>query len=176
MKTEELEQELKKIENDFEIKFSIYKRRDELRVMLINDSGRTSDVFTIGEYKILDFKIHYGFDYLEDEAKDKLFKLLYKYTSTPPKDRKPIKLEKTYYLEHKWIGKSHFANYLIFYGPIEENDPYLEDLEQASYIDSSIFEFTEKQIEQIKQKYNTDLKGFEMVEVKNDIIWTCRRI
>lgn len=169
MKTEKLEQKLKQIESEYGVKFSIYKRRDEIRIMLINDSGKTSDVCTIGEYKTYDFKIQYGFDDLEDEAKEKLLKLLFLYTSTPPKDRKPIKLEKTYYLEHKWIGKGHFANYLIFYKPIEEDNPYLEDLEQASYIDSSIFQFTEKQIEQIKQKYNTDLKEFEMVEVEDEL-------
>lgn len=168
MKTEELEQEIKKIENDFGIKFSLYKRRDELRVMLINDSGRTSDVLTISELKSYDFKIQYGFNDLEDEVKDKLLKLLYKYISTPPKDRKPIKLEKTYYLEHKWIGKGHYTNYLIFYKPIEEDNPYLDSLEEASYSDDSLFEFTKDQIEQIKQKYNTDLKEFEIVEVEDE--------
>lgn len=92
---------------------------------------------------------------------DKLYKLCFEYANTPVKDREE---EKKYYLRHKWIGDKQ--NYLI--KPKIERKPFLFQSFDNCYgrPTTERGEFTEKEIEEIKEKFDTDLSDFELVEVK----------
>lgn len=92
-----------------------------------------------------------------------LFALIFQYACTPIKDRK----DKTrYYLRHKWI--SYKRNYLI--KPKMERKSYTFQNFDNSYERPTTerAKFTEKEIEEIKQTFNTDLNDFEIIEVENE--------
>lgn len=98
----------------------------------------------------------YGYDI------DELYKLCFEYTSTPVEDREE---EKRYYLRHKWIKT--IGNVLkMFLNYYEEEDKfYLYTKAQTPFVKTA---FTEKEIEELKEKFDTDLNDFELVEVKDD--------
>lgn len=91
-----------------------------------------------------------------------LFALIFQYACTPIKDRK--EKEKKYYLRHKWIGNKR--NYLI--KPKMECKSYTFQNFDNSYERPTTerAKFTEKEIEEIKEKLNTNLEDFELVEVE----------
>ena len=94
-----------------------------------------------------------------DEKDLNMIKASIEYAETPPEDREG---EKKFYLKHRWLNL--------------ETDNYLHlDVEDGSCIldDDVEFEFTKieltkKEIEEIKKKFNTDLKDFELVEVEDE--------
>ena len=87
-----------------------------------------------------------------------LFALIFQYACTPIKDRE--EKEKEFYLKHKWI-KGCAIMYL-----------YRNELNGYCYLGENKCRphrqrrFTLKDIEEIKEKFNTDLNDFELVEVK----------
>lgn len=93
-----------------------------------------------------------------------LFALIFQYACTPIKDRK--EKEKKYYLRHKWIGNKR--NYLI--KPKMECKSYTFQNFDNSHERPTTerAKFTEKEIEEIKEKLNTNLEDFELVEVENE--------
>lgn len=90
-----------------------------------------------------------------------LYKLCFEYTSTPVEDREE---EKKYYLIHRYFriagGGSGFFTI--------ENASGLSFLKYKTNLDHYSQKFTEKEIEELKEKLNTNLDGFEMVEVEDD--------
>lgn len=102
--------------------------------------------------------------YLDGYDVDELYKLCFEYTSTPPEDREE---EKKFYLKHKWfmtefgdtyyLCKCYNAAGKISYGV------------RLSYIThDETWLFTLKEIEEIKEKFDTDLSDFELVKVKDE--------
>lgn len=95
----------------------------------------------------------YGYDV------DELYKVCFEYANTPPEDREE---EKEFYLKHKWI-KGCAIMYL-----------YRNELNGYCYLGENKCRphkqrrFTLKDIEEIKEKFNTDLADFELVEVEDD--------
>lgn len=89
-----------------------------------------------------------------------LFALIFQYAITPIKDREE---EKRYYLKHRWLQRYGKSNYLN----IEAGGNYygLNDIRDLEYVQTK---FTLKEIEEIKKKFDTDLKDFELVEVEDD--------
>lgn len=89
---------------------------------------------------------------------EELYKLCFEYANTPVKDRKDK--EKEFYLKHKWI-KGCAIMYL-----------YRNELNGYCYLGENKCRphkqrrFTLKDIEEIKEKFDTDLKDFELVEVE----------
>lgn len=96
---------------------------------------------------------------IEDEDKSKLLDLIVEFAKTPVEDREE---EKRYYLRHKWVN-SKTNNYLHF---SEENNFYNLSVYKSFDAWKTQLQFTEKEIEEIKKKFDTDLKDFELVEVK----------
>lgn len=88
-----------------------------------------------------------------------LYKLCFEYTSTPVEDREE---EKKYYLIHRYFriagGGSGFFTI--------DNDSGLSFLKYKTNLDHYSQKFTEKEIEELKEKLNTNLDGFEMVEAE----------
>lgn len=78
---------------------------------------------------------------------------------TPPEERED---EKKYYLRHKFLEYIH-CNYLNYdYGVQELN------LNDKGQFDNIQTQFTQKEIDEIKEKYDTTLDDFELIEVKNE--------
>ena len=94
----------------------------------------------------------YGYDVQE------LYKLCFEYTSTPVEDREE---EKKYYLKHKWMRRGDF-NFLYF-----DKDFKIYGLTSIRFKEAKT-EYTEKEIEEIKEKFDTDLSDFELVEVEDE--------
>lgn len=89
-----------------------------------------------------------------------LFALIFQYVITPIEDRKDK--EKEFYLKHKWI-KGCAIMYL-----------YRNELNGYCYLGENKCRphkqrrFTLKDIEEIKEKFNTDLADYELVEVEDE--------
>lgn len=86
-----------------------------------------------------------------------LFALIFQYAVTPIEDREE---ENRYYLRHKWLNDSAL-NYLQ---TDKKNNYY--SLSVLNDTNTWKTEFTEKEIEEIKEKFDTDLNDFEIVEVE----------
>lgn len=100
-----------------------------------------------------------AWDYILDDDKNKLLSLIVEFTKTPAKYREE---EKRYYLKHRYFriagGGSGFFTI--------ENASGLSFLKYKTNLDHYSQKFTEKEIEELKEKLNTNLDGFEMVEVE----------
>ena len=98
-----------------------------------------------------------AWNYLPKMHKIKLFDWLMEYVKTPIDEREE---PKKYYLRHKWI-KSKKYNYLIM-----DIDGSGFDIGGTDLPDWSKTKFTREEIDEIKQKFNTDLSDFEEEEVE----------
>ena len=98
-------------------------------------------------------------DELCEIDKKELFDLLIEYAKTPIEDREE---EKKFYLRHKWLNLGT-DNYLHL--DVDDGSCMLDDNEEFSY---TKIKLTEKEIKEIKKKFNTDLADFELVEVVDE--------
>lgn len=104
----------------------------------------------------------FNFINIEWKNQDKLFDLIVEYARTPIEDREE---EKKVIIQHKYLVSKNFNPVNLvwnktknIYRPVRclfDNPTY-----QA--------QFTLKEIEEIKKKLDTDLKDFELVEVKDE--------
>ena len=94
------------------------------------------------------------------EDKDfNMIKAAIEFAETPIEDREE---EKKYYLKHRWIIDKSFYMYL-------QKPSCYDDKMRLAFFDFSgnnDKKFTLKEIEEIKKKFDTDLKDFELVEVE----------
>lgn len=95
----------------------------------------------------------------DDLPLEELYKLCFEYAATPVKDREE---EKKFYLMHKFF-QGHIDCKQYFCIRISNGNPLLKGF-PTPYADK--IEFTLKEIEEIKEKFGTDLKDFELVEVE----------
>lgn len=68
--------------------------------------------------------------------------------------------QKKYYLKHRFLNTEDYNYYFQ-----DKYDGFLDDKYSYSQ-DEYKSKFTLKEIEEIKEKYNTDLKDFEIIEVE----------
>lgn len=81
------------------------------------------------------------------------------FAETPPEDREE---EKKFYLKHRWMKPRPIdKNYLNLW--IGTNEYWLDCKNETEDVQT---QFTKKEIEEIKEKFNTDLADFEEVEVE----------
>ena len=97
---------------------------------------------------------------LAEDEREKIYVLLTKLAETDLEDREE---EKKYYLKHKWISYSG-RQYLNL-----NTDKNKYDINSKSNSAEFKTQFTLEEINKIKEKFNTDLSDFEIVEVKNEI-------
>ena len=91
-----------------------------------------------------------------------LYKLCFEYASTPVKDREE---EKKFYLKHKYLVQARdYKTGFLNYDPC--NDRLFIHSERQTHFTTT--QFTLKEIEEIKEKFDTDLVDFELVEVEDD--------
>lgn len=119
----------------------------------------TYAIATIGTDEYRDFVIQGKFiDKDTDVTKIYiLFKLIMEYTNTPVEDRKE---EKKYWLRHRFL-ESKPLKYLNFNSEIG-----IFKLNTITQSENSQTQFTQEEIDEIKERYNTTLDDFEQTEVK----------
>lgn len=101
-------------------------------------------------------------DYLYGYDVKKLYKLCFEYTSTSVDDREE---EKKFLIKHKYLVSK--ANCQVNLAKNKEKNVYRVI---NCKVDNLVYQgqFTLNEIEEIKQKLNTDLADFELVEVKDE--------
>lgn len=99
-------------------------------------------------------------DGISDEDKNKLLGLLIEYAKTPIKDREE---EKKFLIKHKYLVSKAICQ--VNLARNKEKNVYRVI---NCKVDNLVYQvqFTKKEIEEIKEKLDTDLKDFELVEVK----------
>lgn len=101
------------------------------------------------------------FDEIDKGVQKNLFNLIVEYASTPIKERKE---EKKYLLKHKWLQGYDNLSYLnLSLNTNKKRKCYLYDSVDASLVKT---QFTQSEIDEIKERFNTNLEDFEIVEVE----------
>ena len=100
-----------------------------------------------------------AWDLLDKDTQNELFDIIVEYAKTPIAERKE---EKKYYLRHRFLGSGDGNQFLN--QELEGNTWFLS--EEDSF-DNYQTQFTQKEIDEIKENYNTDLKDFEIIEVES---------
>lgn len=117
-------------------------------------------IAVINKTIFLQFSTDYpGWDKLCDKDRKELYNLVIKYASTPIEDREE---EKKFYLRHRYFrfynGSSKYLGM-----DLVKDKPDLCSKITYRWIKN---QFTEKEIDEIKEEFNTDLKDFELIEVE----------
>lgn len=97
------------------------------------------------------------FNDLKEKTRRDLLDVIYEFASTPIEERQE---EKKYYLRHRFleIDACNYLNYDYGFQDLNLNDKIQFDEIQT--------QFTQKEIDEIKEKYNTTLDDFEQIEVE----------
>ena len=105
--------------------------------------------------KLFEMDIRFS-EYMSETLVD----LVVEYAKTPIEDREE---EQKFYLKHRWLTEGGFYRYVKHH-----TKAYGKKYELASwtYGDTSDMQYTLKEIEEIKKKFDTDLKDFELIEVE----------
>lgn len=153
MKTNEL---IKKVEK---LGYEITKKQflDDTNYFIIyNSFGGTKCYVAIN--KLFEMNIR-----LDEYMSEEVFNLIVEYAKTPVEDREEE--EKKFYLRHRWI-MTEFGDKYYFcksYNAVGDTSYVF----RLSYITrDETWLFTLKEIEEIKEKFDTDLSDFEIVEVE----------
>ena len=150
MKTKEF---IKKVE---EMGFTVCITEDTVDVLKDNEDI----VVTVVVNKAFVIDCFYFMNMSSEEGiREKVFDLAVEYAKTPVEDREE---EKKFYLRHKWLNLDT-DNYLHL--DVDDGSCVLDDNKEFSF---TKIKLTEKEIEEIKEKFDTDLADFELVEVVDD--------
>ena len=154
-------------------------RIDELMKIALDNKYTIERRCRAGHDEIALYSHHYGIDRqvvrINNEVKGILFisngssgvndlnviKASIEYAETDPEDREE---EKKFYAKHRYFeiaggGRGFFTI---------DNESGVPFLENKTYFDNYNQIFTLKEIEEIKKKFDTDLKDFELVEVVDE--------
>lgn len=132
-----------------------YEKAEEVYFIYDNEGTEYAAVCHTTPNQISNMKR--AWDWLDKDVQEKLFDLLIEYAKTPVDEREE---PKKYYLRHRWMKEEDY-NYLSLY--LEDNTYFLDDIEGFNWTENK---FTLKEIEEIKEKYDTKLEDFEIVEVE----------
>ena len=150
MKTKEFIKRVEELGYLFDDSYVYYQIRNEENLLIaIVNKNVLSEIST-------DFGV---WGEISNTDRDKLFDLIVEYAKTPIEDREE---EKKFYLEHKWMAyEGH--NYLTRCNLTGRH--FLSFKREDKYYKT---QFTRKEIEEIKEKFDTDLADFELMEVKDE--------
>lgn len=145
--------ELKRIakENEYELtkSFGNYK--------LVRRTKSANHYITIGNVRAN--RLWISIEVCCDKRDFNMIKAAVELAETPPEDREE---EKKFYLKHRWFKPDPiYRNYLNHW--IGNNEYWLDDKNETEYVQT---QFTLEEIEEIKEKFNTDLSDFEEFEVE----------
>lgn len=148
MKTKEF---IKRVE---ELGYKVRKVYSQIEIM---SQGLT--VATVSTKRMYVIK-SFCFVDVEWKNQDKLFDLIVEYAKTPIPDREEKEIK--FYLKHRYF---RFHNGLSKYLGMDFVEYKLDLCSKITYRWVKN-QFTLKEIGEIKEKYNTDLSDFEMIEVE----------
>ena len=159
MRTKEFIKKVKKL--GFEIRVE-YGGKGELVKFRIGD-GEEDFVIIWPKFTFAISTIEYGFVGLKYPLPLKeLYKLCFEYASTPVKDREE---EKKFYLKHRYLQSSLTnSNNIVCYSVSDDKLALCNGINFPKYKTY----LTLEDIEEIKEKFDTDLSDFELVEVVDD--------
>lgn len=149
MKTKEFIEKVEKLGYNIEINWpTIYIKCDGCILARV-DKARAYTIDTKAAFEV--------------KNAEELFDLCVKYAKTPIEDREE---KKKYYLYLKNKNREFYEsiyNYLTLH---KDNNTFLLDVgvETAGLT----AQFTQKEIDEIKEKFNTDLEEFKQIEVKEE--------
>lgn len=92
------------------------------------------------------------------KARFEILEALYELSKTPFDEREE---EKKYYLKHKFLLSDNEYNFLNY---LSNDDSW--DLSSLANCSGYQTKFTQKEIEELKEKYDTTLDDFEIIEVE----------
>lgn len=149
------------------MKTSEFKRKLEdngFSVKLVNDNPEEFEIHYSGicvGYIIKNFPYHMSitnyFGEMAENLRVLLLDTMYEYARTPIDEREN---KKKYQLKHRWLDFSKKGYVLGYNSTLDE---YL--IVTKFFSKRFKTEFTEKEIDEIKKRFNTTLDGFEMIEV-----------
>lgn len=154
MKTKEFKKAIKdiSIENNIDLKVT-----EDIYDFCIESETRILATVNKSIYCFIDTK-YQGFLDMEKKPRQALFETICEFANTPPEERYD---EKRYYLKHKFLYKSTETGYINL--DIINGYMILADKNEEL---STRTKFTQEEIDGMKKAYNTDLKDFEIIEVK----------
>lgn len=149
MKTKEF---IKRVE---ELGFKV--NRTVTQIDIIAHSFTIARVYTNRMYAMNAFT----FINIEWRNQDKLFDLIVEYVKTPIEDREE---EKKLYLRHRYFRFDNGSRKYLGMDLVKDK-PDLYSKITYRWVKN---QFTKKEIDEIKEKFNTDLADFEMIEVEDE--------
>ena len=157
--------ELKRIakENDYKLENKHNQLEHKLEFRR-NAGGLESILNQIAIREGIENCIFFDINYC-DEKDFNMIKAAVEFAETPLEDREE---EKKFYLKHRWVTHSVWYLYLYRdkYGRMGVSR-FTEDIEDQELGRIQV-KFTLNEIEEIKEKFNTDLADFELVEVVDE--------
>lgn len=154
--------ELKRIaeENDYKQLENKHKQFEHKLEFRRNTGGLGNIVNQIAIREEVENRIFFNINYC-DEKDLNMIKASIELAETPPEDREE---EKKFYLRHRYFKCTNGdSRYFQIY---ESNgNPWLNAMYSVMGYKK---QFTLDEIEEIKEKFDTDLKDFELVEVEDD--------
>ena len=119
-------------------------------------------VVTVGVNKAFMIDCFYFMNMSSEEGiREKVFDLVVEYAKTPVEDRDE---EKKFYLRHRLIQTDGCYMYL----QKTSDDDKKMSVRVLGFSDNDDIKFSGKEIEEIKEKFDTDLADFKKVEVVDD--------
>ncbi|MDU3456645.1 MAG: hypothetical protein E7F47_01920 [Peptoniphilus harei] len=156
MKYKEFKDKINKIANDYNLNLEVTRDMNNIYVK-VGDSLCA----TVSTVKQFFMSIDPGALYFNVEARREIFEALYELSKTPIGERQDVK---KYYLKHRFLedGSRSYLN-----SDYRFQELYLNGSDQFKEIQT---QFTQEEIDEIKEKYKTTLDDFEQIEVEEDII------
>lgn len=164
MKTKEFIEKVEKLGFTIEYyknPFSNVKSRDYDLITIYHKDRILVKVWTNCKYAISTISDGH-FCFINGYDVDKLYKLCFEYANTPVMDREE---EKKFLIKHKYLVSK--ANCQVNLAKNKEKNVYRVI---NCKVDNLVYQvqFTLNEIEEIKQKLNTDLADYELVEVEDE--------
>lgn len=155
--------ELKRIAEENEYK-QLENKHNQLEHKLEfrrNAGGLENIVNRIAIREGIENRIFFNINYCNEKDLN-MIKASIEYAETPLEDREE---EKKFNLKHKWLAQARdYKTGFLNYDPC--NDILFIHSECQTHLSTT--QFTLKEIEDIKKKFDTDLADFELVEVKDE--------
>lgn len=150
---EEFKKEIERISKTYNLDLCVSNREQNIIVRL--EDNTCASICKDMPYGLN--TAYFAFDLLADSPKYELLVACFEFAQTPIPKREQ---KKKFYLKHRYLNGdvNQFLNRTL-------TDNRL-DLSTAKDYAEFQTKFTQSEIDEIKKKYNTDLKDFEIIEVK----------
>lgn len=154
MTYKEFGKEIKRIAKTYDL--DLYVDREEKNIF-VQLAGVTCVAINKSQTYCLD-TIYDAFALLKDSPKYELFVVCSELAQTPIPERK---IGQKFYLKHRFL--TGYNNESYFNESVSTDLTFLSDEYNKKFMQT---EFTQEEIDEIKEKYKTDLKDFEIIEVE----------